>query len=47
MYVQNDVKDSIKLSVKCLYMVDLDIWITYLKHTKFNPVTYLTSIKIF
>ena len=47
MYVQNAVKDSIKLRVKCLYIVDLDFCITYLKNTKFNPVTYLTAIRIF
>ena len=47
MYVQNAVKDSIKLSLKRLYMVDLDFCITYLKNTKFNPVTYLTATKIF
>ena len=27
-------------------MVDLDFSITYLKNTKFNPVTYLTAAKI-
>ena len=27
MYVQNAVKDSIKLSLKCLYMVNLDFCI--------------------
>ena len=47
MYVQNAVKDSIRLSLKCLYMMDLDFCINYLKNTKFNPVTYLTAIKIF
>ena len=40
MYVYNAVKDSIKLSLKCLFMVDLDFCITYLKNTKFNLVTY-------
>ena len=29
MYVQNAVKDSIKLSLKCLYMVDLDFCIIW------------------
>ena len=47
MYVQNAVKDSIKLSLKCLYMVYLDLSITYLKNTKFNPFTYSTATKIF
>ena len=47
MYVQNAVKDSIKLSLKCLYMADLDFVFTFLKSTKFNPVTYLTVTKIF
>ena len=47
MYVQNAVKDSNKLSLKCLYMVDLDFCITYLKNTTFNSVTYLTAIRIF
>ena len=43
----NAVKDSTKLSLKFLYMVDLDIFITYLKNTMFNLVTYLTTTKIF
>ena len=47
MYVQNAVKDSIKLSLKCLCMVDLGFYITYLKKTKLNLVTYLTATKIF
>ena len=47
MYVQNAVKDSIKLSLKCVYMVDLEFCFTYLKNTKFNPVTYFTAIGIF
>ena len=47
MYVQNAVKDSIKLSLKYLYMVELDFSISYLKNTKFNPVTYLTATKTF
>ena len=47
MYVQNAVKDCIKLSLKCLHMVDLDFCITYLKNTKLNPVTYLSAIRIF
>ena len=33
--------------LKCLCMVDLDFCITYLKNTKFDPVTYLTTTKIF
>ena len=47
MYVQNAVEDSIKLSLKCLCMVDLDFCIIYLKNTMFNLVTYLTSTNIF
>ena len=47
MYVKNAAKDSIKLSLKCLCMVDLDICITYLKNIKFNLVTYLTATKVF
>ena len=47
MYVLNAVKESIKLSLKCLCMVDLDFYITYLKNTKFKLVTYLTETKIF
>ena len=47
MYVLNAEKDSIKLSLKCLCMVDLDFFITYLKNTKYNPVTYLTEAEIF
>ena len=47
MYVQNALKDSIKLGLKYLYMVDFDFCISYLMNTKFNPVTYLTAIKIF
>ena len=35
------MKDSIKLSLKCLCMVDLDFCITYMKNTKFNLVTVL------
>ena len=45
MYVQNAVKDKIKLSLKCLYTVYLDFCITYLKNTKLNPFTYLTTTK--
>ena len=45
--MQNAVKDSIKLGLKYLYMVDLDFCISYLKNTKFNPVTFLTATKIF
>ena len=41
MHVKYSVKDSIQLSLKVLYMVDLDFCITYLKNSKFNPVTYL------
>ena len=37
------MKDSTKLSLKCLCMVDLDICITYLKNIKFNLVNYLTT----
>ena len=40
MFVCSAVRDSIKLSLKCLCMVDLDFCITYLKKTKFNLVTY-------
>ena len=40
------MKDSIKLILKYLCMVDLDFCITYLKNTKFNLVTYLTATKI-
>ena len=47
MYVQNAVKDSIKLSLKYLYMVDIDFCISCPKNTKFNPVTYLTVTKLF
>ena len=47
MYALNAVKDSIKLSLKCLSMVGLDFCITYLENTKFNLVTYLTETKIF
>ena len=47
MYVQNAVKDSIKLCLKYLYMVDLDFCISYLKNTKFNSVIYVTATKIF
>ena len=47
MYVLNAVKDSIKLSLKCLCMVHLDFCITDLKNTKFNLVTYLTATKVF
>ena len=45
MYVQNAMKDSIKLNLKWLYKVDFDSCITYLKKIKFNPVTYLTTTK--
>ena len=45
MYVRNAMKDSIKLNLKWLYMVDLDFRITYMKNTKFNQVTYLTATK--
>ena len=45
MCFQNAVKDSIKFSVKWLYTMDSDFCITYLKNTKFNPVTYLTATK--
>ena len=41
------MKDSIKLSLKFLCMVDLVFCITYLKNNKFNLVTYLTETKIF
>ena len=40
------MKDSIKLSLKCLCLVDLDFCISYLKNTKLNLVTYLTATKI-
>ena len=42
-YVLNAVKDSTKLRLNCLCMVDLDFCITYLKNTNFNLVTYLTA----
>ena len=41
------MKDSIKLSLKCFCMVDLDFCITYLKNTKFNLVTLIAATKIF
>ena len=41
------MKASINLSLKCLCMVDLDFYITYLKITEFNLFTYLKSTKIF
>ena len=47
MYVQDAVRDSIKLCLKYLYMVDLDFCFSYLKNTKFNPVPYSTATKIF
>ena len=47
MYVKNSAKDIIKLSLKYLIVVDLDFCMSYLKNTKFNPVTYLTATKIF
>ena len=45
MHVQNAVKDSIQLILKCLYIVDLDFCVTYLRNTKFNSVIYLTATK--
>ena len=41
------MKDSIKLSLKCLCIVDLDFCIPYLKNTKFNLVTLLEATKTF
>ena len=34
-------------SLKCLCMMDVDLYITYLKNTKLNLVSYLTVTKIF
>ena len=45
MYVKTAVKDSIKLSLKRLYMVDIDFCVTDLKKSKFDPASYLTATK--